>query len=592
MKHPLFLCDLQEITDKQPLGLEKEGVSLVLVINGQNISVFEDRCPHQGTLLSEGWVEDGHLVCRTHQWRFDCGNGEKPKEPQVCLRSFPAEIREGKVWMEKEVLDQFKSRQQKQKKESSQQRIPDVLRAKDLPGPKGWPIFGNTFQINISLLHQKLEDWAREFGTFYRVKIGSRNMLVSTDPELNLEILKKRPQHFRRSSKMDGILQNIGIIGVFNAEGEQWRRQRQFVMEGLANKHLRSFFPSIVRVTERLLEKWQKAARDQEVLEIQKDLMLYTVDITTNLAFGYDMNTIEHQEDVIQNHMEKIFPTIQRRLFTPVPYWKFFKLPQDVQTEKATRAIRTEINRMIKESKKRIQEKPELQDAPSNFLEALLVAKDEDGSTFSENEIYSNVFVMLMAGEDTTANTIAWIMYYLSLYPKVMEKARLEVDKVLGDAALIKDFTLSRDLSYLDAIALETLRFKPVAPIITATATMDTNAKGVSIPQGTEIVILTRPPVLKDEHYAEADQFLPERWLDPNFRKQEKFSIPFGSGPRLCPGRSLALLEIKTAIAMLVKNFDVHLNGRKEDVQEFMAFTMMPKNLKISLKARTLVEEA
>ncbi len=574
-----------ELPSHKPTGFELEGQSLVIVPHQGKFQVFDGKCPHQGTFLSEGWLEDGKLVCRTHQWRFDCGSGKKQGKPLACLQKIACQVQEETLYLERPSFEAFKNQTQD---------IPTqaVRSLDDLPGPKTLPILGNVHQFRGALFHQTIENWAKEHGDLFKLMVGGKRLIVSTNPELNLQILKNRPHGFSRSSRIQGIFKDLGLIGVFNAEGEQWRRHRQFVMQALAHKNLKQFYPVVSMVSQRLRKRWKKASQENQAIDVQKDLMRLTVDATTNLAFGYDMNTLEEKSDQIQEHLEKVFPTLNRRLYSPFPYWRYFKLPIDKQTDRAMAAIKKKIDEILEETREIIKQQPELKENPRNFLEALLVARDEEGSTFDDNEIYSNVFTMLVAGEDTTANTISWMMYYCTQYPEVQKKLQAEVDAVLGKEDILEDHNRARELRYLDALAQETMRFKPVAPVNGVTALQDMTLNQVFIPKDTSLLLISRPGGFKESAYPDAYAFKPGRWLDPDFRKQDRYNIPFGSGPRLCPGRGLAMMEIYATMAMIARNFDLSLAPQEKEVQEHLAFTMMPQHLFIRLKERVLSDAA
>src|SRR5205814_1425789 len=99
---------------------------------------------------------------------------------------------------------------------------------------------------------------------------------------------------------------------------------------------------------------------------------------------------------------------------------------------------------------------------------------------------------------------------------------------------------------------------------------------------------LTRPPAVDPRHFAAPETFRPERWLEgPAAGAHDPAAhIPFGSGPRLCPGRSLALLEMKVVLAMLYKSFEVTRVGAAQEVGEVFAFTMGPRGLRVRLRRR------
>lgn len=189
-----------------------------------------------------------------------------------------------------------------------------------------------------------LTRWCDEFGTLYKFNMGLRPVLTVADPELIQHILRNRPKLFRRLGTIEPVAKEVGVNGVFSAEGEDWKRQRRVVAHVLDSSHLREFFPTLIKVTERLKGRWNRATDKQAAVSVQRDLMRYTVDVTANLAFGYDMNTLEKEGDVIQAHLEKIFPMINRRIYALFPYWHYFKLPADHVFERSLVAIRKTVS--------------------------------------------------------------------------------------------------------------------------------------------------------------------------------------------------------------------------------------------------------
>lgn len=150
------------------------------------------------------------------------------------------------------------------------------------------------------------------------------------------------------------------------------------------------------------------------------------------------------------------------------------------------------------------------------------------------------------------------------------------------------------DLDYVEARAHDTMRLWPVAPILPLQALRDTQLAGIDIPAGTICMFLMRPGAVNERHFSDPTSFDPGRWLKSNGTETadgssvKRISMPFGSGPRICPGRYLALLQMKMAIAMLLGGFDlasVETAGGVE-VEEHLAFTMAPTPLKLRLKTR------
>jgi cytochrome P450 len=462
----------------------------------------------------------------------------------------------------------------------------------ELPGPKGLPLLGNLLQLDLKQLHRVLERWGNEFGTLYKFELGQRPVVVVTDPELNQTILRNRPKLYRRLGTIEPVFQEMGITGVFSAEGEDWKRQRRMTAHALDAQHLRQFFPTLIKVTERLRNRWNAAADKQSPVDIQQDLMRYTVDVTTNLAFGYDMNTLEKEGDVIQEHLEKIFPAINRRVNAPIPYWRYFKLPADRALDKSLVAIRETITGFVTRGRERLARNPDLAVHPTNLLEAMLAAPPEGDAAFTDEEIYGNVLTMLLAGEDTTANTLAWMTHFMVEHPEMQARMQAEASQIVGNGGMLSQLADAERLTYIEAVTHETMRLKPVAPVLFLESIEDVEIGGVAVPKGTALFLLTLHGCMQDKHFGAADQFRPERWFEAaqasasGCPHNAKAFVPFGAGPRFCPGRQLAMVEIKTVMAMLCAGFAVSKTESPQPVREIFSFTMMPENLFVRFKRR------
>ena len=231
-------------------------------------------------------------------------------------------------------------------------------------------------------------------------------------------LLRDRPDGFRRTKKLAEISAEIGsAVGVFGAEGEAWKRQRRMVMAGFDPRHLRAYFPSLVAVSERLAGRWRRAADAGTTIDLQADLMRYTVDTVAGLAFGAEVNTLESDDDVIQQHLDKIFPAVFRRMFAAAADLALVEVGGRSRARSQRRRGRRARSRASSPPRAQRLEDPARRAAPKNLLEAMIVAADDPQSGITPSEVHGNVLTMLLAGEDTTANSLAWAIWLLFAPP-------------------------------------------------------------------------------------------------------------------------------------------------------------------------------
>ena len=330
----------------------------------------------------------------------------------------------------------------------------------DLPGPYGLPLIGHLLQFSGRQSHLALERWAERYGPVYQIRLGRSRLVVVSDHEVIQRILEQRPQSFRRNRLVEDRFTEIGINGLFTAEGEDWRQQRRTVVAALSRTRLANFFPKLKATTARLQKRWEMAADGNQVVDICHDLTRYTVDVTMQLAFGVDPNTLETPGPVIQQHLEKIGPGLQRRFFTLLPYWRLVPLPPDRVLDRAVKVLAQEVAAIVRTTREHMAAHPGCE--PTNFLEAMLTIAEREGSTLTSADLLAHTSQLLLAGEDTTAYTLSWIVHYLSKFPEAFARIRREVDDIIAPAAALDAVEKANQLPFLDAFCNEVMRLKPV----------------------------------------------------------------------------------------------------------------------------------
>ncbi len=354
LDHPFVrTANSRDLIGPGPFALSANGVDVALVRTSAGWRAFQGRCPHQGALLGEGELEGEKLVCRNHRWRFSLDSGRRDGGPE-CLASCPVAERDGAIFIDVSAL------------KDASRGIAGTRSLDGLPGPKPFPLVGNLHQISPTKVHLVLQGWAEQYGPIYKLQMGPRRAVAISDQHMINELLRARPENFRRSANMDRIISEIGVNGVFNAEGDAWRPQRKLSVAALAQRNLRQLYPCIKTVASRLNSRWKRSAG--EPLDLVEELRRFTVDVTMLIAFGYDVNTVEQADDGIQRELEIIFPAVNRRLFALFPTWRIVRSPSDRRLERALKNVRAWLSGLVDDARAGLKSDPNRALRPSNFL--------------------------------------------------------------------------------------------------------------------------------------------------------------------------------------------------------------------------------
>ncbi len=459
--------------------------------------------------------------------------------------------------------------------------------AESLPGPKGLPIIGNAHQVRPERLHLQMEAWAREFGSPFRLNMMGDPIIVSDDVAAFQQILRQRPHDWQRSTPVRLAAQEMGFDGLFTAEGEEWLPQRKLIMQALNHTHLPEFFPLLQRVTERLYRRFERASATGEIVDMTDELMRYTVDVTSALAFGEDPNTIDQSGDRIQQHMALIFPALLRRIMTPIHWWRWLPSPGERRLQRALKAVHGHVDALIARGREQLRQREP--GRPRHLLEAMLMQAQSGESLLDDRRIRANVLTLLLAGEDTTANSLSWCMPFLAENTDAQEALAQESRAALGDSLVCPSIAQLERLDLCEATVQESMRLRPTIGIFMMTPTSDQVVGDVLVRKGERICMIHRPALQSAQYFDNPAQFRPQRWLREarDGVHDKRAFLQFGTGPRICPGRHLAMVEVRMVLSMLLAHFRVELTIPSADLEEVLAFTVTPKRMPVRLHRRS-----
>ncbi|MEU4162456.1 cytochrome P450 [Actinoplanes sp. NPDC026670] len=458
-----------------------------------------------------------------------------------------------------------------------------AVTVRGLPGPPPLPALGNLPDLlRDGRPHRRLEDWCDRYGLTYQITTPAGPAVVTADPLLVDHIMRERPRLFRRDQQITRIIEEVGVHGVFTAEGDRWRRARRITSQGLNPAHLAGYFPALVTGAQRLARRWAPGGS----VAVLPDLRRYTLDVTFALATGHDLNSLEQPKGRLATLLPMLLPAINRRMSVPVPYWRWVRLPAD----RRLATMLSELDSLIRIRTVSARERVAAGATPATVLESLVATPDGE-EPFTQAELFGNVLTMLLAGEDTTASAVAWALHHLAADLPAQRRVRAEAVVALGDGSPIRAAEV-RGLALAGAAVREALRLHPVASLTVVEAAEETELPGgdgppLRVGPGTPIwTLMTYGSRRDSRRFPDPGRFRPDRWLDPvTVRQGDLRHLPFGAGPRACPGRGLAMLEATLLVALIVRDFDLAPDPASRP-RERVAFTVSPAGLRVRLTRR------
>jgi retinoid hydroxylase len=188
-----------------------------------------------------------------------------------------------------------------------------------------------------------------------------------------------------------------------------------------------------------------------------------------------------------------------------------------------------------------------------------VASQDEPGQQLTDDQLIAQTKLLIFAGYDTTAGTLAWMLAELLRHPELMERVRAEVRADERDAPIT--FEDLKQKPMLDAIIKETLRLHPQSAFVLRSAKEAFEFNGISIPAHMQVMMAPVFTHRMPDYFAEPERFDPDRFLAP---REEDSKTPyawigFGGGPRICLGEGIARIEIKAMFTRLMRRFDLKL---------------------------------
>lgn len=192
------------------------------------------------------------------------------------------------------------------------------------------------------------------------------------------------------------------------------------------------------------------------------------------------------------------------------------------------------------------------------LLDVLLKAT-VDGKPLTNMEIAEEVDTFMFEGHDTVTSAISFCLYLLSQHPRAQRKVYEEVTQIVGnDLETDPTYNQLQEMKYVEHCVKETLRLYPSVPVYGRNIDEDLDLDGKIVPAGSNVNVMVYNLNMDPKYFKDPEAFIPERFSEMNEKNENPFVyVPFSAGPRNCIGQKFAMLELKSTVCNVIRNFEL-----------------------------------
>lgn len=358
-----------------------------------------------------------------------------------------------------------------------------------------------------------------------------------------------RLENFLKSAFLHELLSPLLGESIFTTNGEVWKKQRELLRPSFEMTRINKVFNLMSEAVADMMDRFSKYP-NHAVIEVDEAMTFITADVIFRTIMSSKLDEEKGKKilNAFVTFQEQSVHTAMRRMFC-FPKWLSYVLG-DRKRAKAGDVIRQVLSDIIK-PRYDMADNAEFED----ILGSLLLVVDADtNKRFSFEEILDQVAMLFLAGHETTASSLTWTLYLLSLYPKEQEKAYEEITQVLQGGAI--EISHLRQFKYLTNIFKESLRLYPPVGFFAREAKKDTQVRDKLIKKGSGVVIAPWLIHRHEEFWTNPHGFNPSRF-EGEYKKDAY--LPFGVGERICIGQGFAMQEAILILANILKTYKLEL---------------------------------
>ncbi len=411
----------------------------------------------------------------------------------------------------------------------------------------------------------------RRLGDVFEVRfvVIPGGVVVTSHPDHVRSLFTAKPELVPSLTAESPLRPIVGPNSVLTANGPTHLRQRKLLLPPFHGEAIESYAQMIRDVTERELDRWP-VGRPFALAPRMQDI---TLDVIMSGIFGIEgapaQGSAEHRLKVTIKRLAQVSTSPLALLGELSNLGR----EEPVGLTRAAVAMLDRATYPVIEQRRRAPDLEERRD----ILSLLVCATGEDGERMTDHELRDELLTLVLAGFETTANSLAWTWERLVRTPAAYERLR---DAVRSD---------SRSADHVEATILEGMRSRPVIPIVGRRVAVPWRLGDYVVPAGQGVSMSILLVHHREDLYPDPFSFRPERWLDgEGVRTPPTYEwLPFGGGTRRCLGATLAMAEQRVVLEAMVRRLDLVADRPEPEHAHHRNVTMIPgRGARVVLRSR------
>ncbi|CAO1379802.1 unnamed protein product [Diamesa tonsa] len=467
-----------------------------------------------------------------------------------------------------------------------------------IPGPKTYPLIGTSFHftsIPREKRFYKLVEFAKTYKRFYRLWNGLA-------PEVRIlrgdyaETILKSSKHNEKSFTYNFAKPWLGD-GLLIAKGERWFKHRKIITPTFHFSVLDTFCEVFGENGNSLVNELNKLSGDVgKPINIYPLITRAALSIICETAMGIKVQTQQQSQDSDNDYVKSVYAFSEmamQRIFKPWLRIGFIweRSSMYKQYTETLNILHNFTMKVIQERKLARQIEKANNEISSNddnnigrkkrraFLDLLLDGNEKE-NLLTDDDIRQEVDTFMFEGHDTTTAGISWALFLIGSHDDVQEKIVEEMNRIFGDdKSQIATIHQLNDMKYLEQVLKEALRLFPSVPTMGRKLSEDIEIEGYKIPKDSFVAIQVYFIHRDERHFPDPEKFDPDRFLPENAEHRPPYAyIPFSAGPRNCIGQKFAMLEEKSIISSIIRNFNIKSVDTLDEITLISEIILRPLN--------------